>query len=103
MVVPSRVRIDNGGHFRGIGQAMFDRIKRAFAKEAKPEAPASVMHASPVSEWAATQGFGFSVDEAGQNIALEGKVGGRPWRLQLGRPSRDYIFGEEVRARAELG
>ena len=83
---------------------MFDRIKKAFVKEVKPiEAPPSVMHAGQVSEWAATQGFGFSVDDAGQNIALEGKVGGRPWRLQLGRPSRNYIFGEEVRARAELG
>ena len=83
---------------------MFDRIKKAFVKEAKPsEATPSMMHAGPVSEWAATQGFGFSVDDTGQNIALEGKVGGRPWRLQLGRPSRNYIFGEEVRARAELG
>lgn len=82
---------------------MFDRIKKALVKEAKSDAPPSVMHAGPVSEWAATQGFGFSIDDAGQNIALEGKVSGRPWRLQLGRPSRNYIFGEEVRARAELG
>jgi len=82
---------------------MFDRIKKAFGKEAKAEASPSVLHAGPVSEWAATRGFGFSVDDTGQNIALEGKVGGRPWRLQLGRPSRNYIFGEEVRARAELG
>jgi hypothetical protein len=82
---------------------MFDRIKKAFVKEAKSDAPPSTLHAGPVSEWAATQGFGFSVDDSGQNIALEGKVGTRPWRLQLGRPSRNYIFGEEVRARAELG
>jgi hypothetical protein len=83
---------------------MFDRIRKAFGREAKSEAaPPSVMHAGPVSEWAATQGFGFSIDDAGQNIALEGRVGGRAWRLQLGRPSRDYIFGEEIRARAELG
>jgi hypothetical protein len=82
---------------------MFDRIKKAFGREAKTEASPSVMHAGPVSEWAATRGFGFSVDDTGQNIALEGKVGGRPWRLQLGRPSRNYIFGEEVRARADLG
>jgi hypothetical protein len=82
---------------------MFDRIKKAFAKEAKSEAPPSTLHAGPMSEWAATQGFGFSIDDTGQSVALEGKVGGRPWRLQLGRPSRNYIFGEEVRARAELG
>lgn len=82
---------------------MFDRIRKALAREANPDPPPSSMHAGPVSEWAATQGFGFSVDDAGRNIALEGKVGGRPWRLQLGRPSRNYIFGEEIRARAELG
>jgi hypothetical protein len=83
---------------------MFDRIRKTFSKEAKAsEAPNSLLSAGPMSEWAATQGFGFSVDGAGQNIALEGKVAGRPWRLQLGKPTRNYIFGEEVRARGELG
>ncbi|HEY8047617.1 MAG TPA: hypothetical protein VIE63_00480 [Ramlibacter sp.] len=82
---------------------MFERIKKAFTKEARREAAPSAMHAGPVSEWAATQGFGFSVDDAGQNIALEGKIGGRPWKLVLGKPTRNYIFGEEVRGRAELG
>jgi hypothetical protein len=83
---------------------MFDRIRKAFGKDAKPDAPpSSLLAAAPVSEWAATRGFGFSMDDGGQNIALEGKVGGRPWRIVLGKPTRNYIFGEEVRARAELG
>jgi hypothetical protein len=84
---------------------MFNRIKKAFSKEAPPaEAPASHLAAAgPVSEWAATRGFGFSVDDKGHAIALEGKVSGKPWRMQLGRPSRNYILGQEVRARAELG
>src|SRR3569832_727997 len=81
---------------------MFDRLKKALGKETKSEPAPSQLALGPVSEWAATQGFGFSVDGNGENIALEGKVGGRPWRLQLGKPSRNYIFGEEVRARAEL-
>ncbi len=82
---------------------MFDRIKKALSKEAKPpEAPSSQLPHSPVSEWAQTQGFGFSVIGHGHEIALEGKVGNKPWRLQLGRPTRNYILGEEVRARAEL-
>jgi hypothetical protein len=85
---------------------MFDRIKKAFSKEAKeplePEGPSSQMARGPVSEWAATQGFAFSVDGS-DGMALEGKVGGKPWRLQLGRPTRNYILGAEVRARAELG
>jgi len=86
---------------------MFDRIKKAFSKGPK-EAGASVVPNSqlaqgPVSEWAATQGFGFSVDGTGRGITLEGDVNGKPWRLQVGSPSRQYIRGEEVRARAELG
>jgi hypothetical protein len=87
----------------GSGAGMFDRIRKALGRDAKQEAAPSSMHAGPVSEWAATQGFGFSIDDTGQNIALEGKVGGRPWKLVLGRPTRNYIFGEEVRGRAELG
>jgi hypothetical protein len=82
---------------------MFDRFKRALSRHAKGEAVAPNSQLGQVSEWAATQGFGLSVAGSGQGIALEGKVGGKPWRLQLGSPSRNYIRGEEVRARAELG
>lgn len=87
---------------------MFDRIKKAFSKPATQDSPAREGPASraahgPVSEWASTQGFAFSVEGKGQGIALEGSVSGKPWRLQLGRPTRNYILGEEVRARAELG
>lgn len=86
---------------------MFDRIKKAFSRDAKEHgesvAPSSQMALGPVSEWAATRGFGFTVDQTGQGVSLEGKVGGRPWRLQVGAPSRAYIRGEEIRARGELG
>ncbi len=84
---------------------MFDRIKKAFSKGTPEpqEGPSSQLTHGPVSEWAGTQGFAFSVDGAGHGIALEGKVSSRPWRLQLGRPTRNYILGEEVRARGELG
>jgi hypothetical protein len=85
---------------------MFDRIKKAFSKGAKephaPESQVSHLAHGPVSEWAATQGFGFSTDATGNEIALESKVEGKPWRMQLGRPTRNYILGEELRARAEL-
>jgi hypothetical protein len=83
---------------------MFDRIKKAFSRstgEPKDGPPSQAAH-GPVSEWAGTQGFAFSVDAAGQGIALEGKIGGKPWRLQRGRPTRNYILGQEVRARGEL-
>jgi hypothetical protein len=86
---------------------MFDRIKKVFAKETKEQGrlPAPVLQ-SPygvVSEWAAMQGLGFSLDSTGQGMSLQGKVMGKPWQLQLGSPSRRYIRGVEIRARAELG
>lgn len=80
---------------------MFDRIKKAFSKgEAAAAAPVSQMP-SQVSEWAGTQGFSFT--GKGEGFLLDGKVGARPWRMERGKPSRKFIAGEELRARAELG
>lgn len=88
---------------------MFDRLKKAFsgspAPAREPEAPSSLLSArmGPVSEWAATQGLSFSADGKGADFSLKGKVQGKSWRLEVGKPSRNYILGEELRARAELG
>lgn len=93
---------------------MFDRIKKAFSKPAQSShadtAPASQSLDSrlrsldsPVSEWAATQGLVFAPDEPGSTLALEGRVQGKRWRLEHGRPTRDYVKGDELRARAHLG
>jgi hypothetical protein len=89
---------------------MFDRLKKVFGKEATPARQPSrgaddtpSVTPDPVSEWAATQGFHFSGKAAGTSFALQGKLGGKPWRMEVGRPSRKYIHGEELRGRAELG
>ena len=86
---------------------MFELFKKAFSIGAKDKgeaiAPNSRMAHGPVSEWAAARGLGFSVDPDGTSVSLEGKVKGRPWRLQVGSASRAYIHGAELRARAELG
>lgn len=86
---------------------MFDRIKKAFARDAKPaaHAPAAVpqtRHGS-VSEWAATQGMTFMGMASGQGFGLQGQVGGKPWKMELGKPGRKYIVGQELRGRSELG
>ncbi|MES2936752.1 MAG: hypothetical protein V4864_03650 [Pseudomonadota bacterium] len=84
---------------------MFNRIKKAFSRPAKEEGeavtPSQLAH-GPMSEWAGTQGFALSLHGDGQTVALEGKVGGRQWRMEAGRPTRNYIRGEELRARADL-
>lgn len=83
---------------------MFDRIKKAFRRDPIPRreaAPSQHLAHGPVSEWAASRGMTFS-SGLGSTVSMQGRVGGRPWRMELGRPTRDYIAGEELRARAEL-
>jgi len=83
---------------------MFDRIKKALARPAgESSEPRGCDGDAPISEWAATRGLVFSAGEQAGSVALEGKVHGRRWRLERGRPTRDYIVGEELRARAQLG
>jgi len=88
---------------------MFDKLRKAFSRDSRL-APASASSSGgeagaqgPVSEWAASQGFAFSGHAGGAAFSLKGDVGGKPWRMEVGRPSRKYIQGEELRARAELG
>lgn len=79
---------------------MFERLKKVFVPGA---APPDMPRADAVSEWAGTHGFSYSGSQKGQGLVLSGKVRGKPWKLESGAASRDYILGEELRARAELG
>ena len=79
---------------------MFDRLKKVFSQaDAQGLQPVA---ADAVSEWAGTQGFSFTGQGEGQGFALTGHVAGKPWKLERGKSSRDYIHGEELRARAEM-
>jgi hypothetical protein len=82
---------------------MFERLKKAFHREPRERGDSTLAQAhGPVSEWAASRGMTFSGATLSNSMTMQGKVGGRPWRMELGRPTRDYIVGEELRARAEL-
>lgn len=85
---------------------MFDRLKKAFTKEAaKPQEapPSSMLTGGPASEWAMQNGVTMAFASPGKGPSMHGKVGGKAWRMEVGRPSRNYIAGEELRARCELG
>jgi hypothetical protein len=89
---------------------MFDKLRKAFSRGTgqEPQSPGAVPSldadaAGPVSEWAATQGLTFSGRSGSATFSLKGQVGGKTWRMELGRPSRKYVEGEELRGRAELG
>ena len=83
---------------------MFDRIKKAFTKESRTDAQPPVQDEgpyAPIADWANAEGFHFSLMSHG--FALEGPLAGKPCRVEVGKPSRKYVIGEELRGRAELG
>jgi hypothetical protein len=84
---------------------MFDRLKKAFQRDPRErsDAPHSQHPLDPVSEWAASRNMTFSNVGLRNGVSMQGKVGGKTWRLELGKPTRDFIGGEELRARADLG
>lgn len=85
---------------------MFDRIKKALlgdGKEAHADVtPSQLSHHGPVSEWAASRGMTFGSTPKGTGVTMQGRIEGRPWKMEIGKPTRNYITGEELRARAEL-
>jgi hypothetical protein len=54
-----------------------------------------------VSEWASLQGLSYT--ERGKGYSMDGKINGKPWKIEQGKPSRDFIHGIELRARGEMG
>jgi hypothetical protein len=56
-----------------------------------------------VSEWALLQGFSYSERSGGKGYQVDGQINGKPWRMEQGKPSRDFIKGIELRARGEMG
>lgn len=84
---------------------MFERLRQVFFKSTPAEVVARTQPqtTNPISEWAGLQGLAYSSRGEGKGFVVDGKVAGKPWRMERGRPSRDFIRGEELRARAELG
>lgn len=79
---------------------MFGRLKKV-SINAKPASQNSAQQEG-VSAWAGSQGFTFAAADEGNGFSLTGTINSKPWKLECGRSSRDYILGEELRARAQL-
>jgi hypothetical protein len=82
---------------------MFDRLKKALSRDKDSDGPPSQITRGPASEWAASRGMGLPSKPSAANVVGQGKVKGRSWRMEVGKPSRNYISLEELRGRAELG
>jgi hypothetical protein len=56
-----------------------------------------------VAEWAGARGLSYARTGKGDDFSLAGMVCNRPWTIERGDSMRDYIRGDELRGRAELG
>ena len=78
---------------------MFDRLRKALGGSAT-DRPVSYKE---VARWAASQQLAILPSAAEGHFDLGGDVGGHPWRLECGAPTRDYVRGLELRGRADVG
>ena len=96
----------------GLGQ---DKNKAKEAEQAITRSPSSYLagsrgkggfgvagQAGKASEWASMQGLAYT-ERSGKGYQMDGQIHGKPWRLEQGKPSRDFIKGIELRARGEMG
>ncbi|MES2188966.1 MAG: hypothetical protein V4454_02515 [Pseudomonadota bacterium] len=84
---------------------MFDRLKKVLNSSSKPDTPPVQQQLGPldpVAEWANLLGFAHEGFGEGKGFTISGQVAGKQFKLERGRSSRDYIRGEELRARGEL-
>jgi hypothetical protein len=93
---------------------MFKSLKKAFGLGAAIPAPSAAgiaafetgqpaadpLFLSTLSQWATARGYRLT--SSGAANVVEGKIHGRPWRIEQGKPSRDFIHGLELRARGEM-
>jgi hypothetical protein len=85
-------------------KTMFERLKKISLNAKIPGQ--KFASADAVAAWAGAQGFLWAAADdgksTGRGFSLTGTVDNKPWKLECGSSSRDYILGEELRARAEL-
>jgi hypothetical protein len=82
---------------------MFDRFKKfgtgGDRSLSQSEKSANV---DAVFRWAVEQGFTYSLPAGGEGFCLSGRADGKPWKIEQSVASRDFMQGDELRARAEL-
>jgi hypothetical protein len=76
---------------------MLDAFKRLISR------PAPGPEWREVAEWAKHNRLKFKREAEGEGFVVSGGMESKPWRLEWGPPQRQYIDGQELRLRMELG
>ncbi|MDO9358489.1 MAG: hypothetical protein Q7T70_05835 [Polaromonas sp.] len=66
----------------------------------QPHVDSAVLDA--MATWATSRGFAFSRLGDGNAFSLTGSLASKPWKLECGHSTRNYIRGDELRARGEI-
>jgi hypothetical protein len=85
----------------GLGQSPKKEDVSASRGSSSSSTTSGSSKSNEVSEWASLQGLTYS--ERGKGYAMDGRIHGKPWKMEQGKPSRDFIKGLELRARGEMG
>lgn len=75
---------------------MMDRLKKVLMGDQMAVEPDSVSH------WAQLQGLSYDSSKDRRNFSLAGVIAGKPWKMECGPPTRDFIKSKELLGRASL-
>ncbi len=94
---------------------MFERLKKIFSTAphgaSSPISALTQQDSQLLADWARQQGFAYADqpmqdakgNPAGKGFVVKGRTQGKPWQMECGLPNRDFIQGQELRGRCELG
>ena len=89
---------------------MFQRFKKLFSSSSIEDNSRNFEETAKLEAWAEAQGYVVNYPEhagarKGEAVSffIDAQTDGKPWRMECGTPSRDFIRGEELRFRADLG
>ena len=75
---------------------MLGSFKRLFSRSGEER------DLTDVAAWANRCGHDFRRARGDEGFVIDGRLDGKPWRMEWGPPQRDYIAGKELRIRMEL-
>jgi len=117
--LPSRMHTGREKLHGSWGSVMFDKIKNLFGKSAEHEprdtdsgelrpAEGDIYAMSKEAQAAAeklakARKLIFAPRPEQRGYTLDGQIQGKPYKIERGSPSREYVQGVELRARCDLG
>lgn len=82
---------------------MFDRLKKSLSKDASlPVLASKPAMPDEVIAWGLGHGLANGSAKDAKGLAMTGTTSGKVWTLECSQSSRDYIRGDELRAKADL-